>query len=161
MSLEIPQQENCCPEFHPEKWDGKSFSWNNKQFVKSRIWTFFYMPIGFGRVMKKTVQKMEAADVNSPSWLCLSDHTSPWNMNVYIDVDDPVKGLANCKLSGDYFCRIYEGPYLNTKKWCTDFEAEVASQGKKVKKWYMWYVYCPKCAKKFGKNYVGIIGELH
>jgi hypothetical protein len=28
-----------------------------------------------------------------------------------------------------------------------------------LKKWYMWYTTCPKCAKKYGKNYVAILAE--
>jgi hypothetical protein len=30
----------------------------------------------------------------------------------------------------------------------------------KIKKWYMWYTTCPKCAKKYGKNYVVVIAEI-
>ena len=25
---------------------------------------------------------------------------------------------------------------------------------------YMWYTTCPKCAKKYGKNYVVILGQI-
>jgi hypothetical protein len=25
---------------------------------------------------------------------------------------------------------------------------------------YMWYTTCPKCAKKYGKNYVTIIAQI-
>ena len=28
-----------------------------------------------------------------------------------------------------------------------------------INKWYMWYTTCTKCAKKYGKNYVAIIGR--
>ncbi len=26
--------------------------------------------------------------------------------------------------------------------------------------WYMWYTTCPKCAKKYGKNHVVILGAV-
>ena len=29
-----------------------------------------------------------------------------------------------------------------------------------IGKWYMWYTTCPKCAKKYGKNYVVIVGQI-
>jgi len=29
-----------------------------------------------------------------------------------------------------------------------------------VKKQYMWYTTCPKCAQKWGKNYVVIVGQI-
>ncbi|HLE31541.1 MAG TPA: hydrolase [Bacteroidota bacterium] len=46
-------------------------------------------------------------------------------------------------------------------KWCKDFEAYAKGKHLDVKKWYMWYTTCPKCAKKYGKNYVAIIGGLN
>lgn len=31
-------EENiCCPEFKPEKWDDKVWEWENKNFVKSEV----------------------------------------------------------------------------------------------------------------------------
>ena len=41
-----------------------------------------------------------------------------------------------------------------------DFENQAKSKGLSVKKVYMWYTTCPKCAKKYGKNYVAVVGEL-
>jgi hypothetical protein len=29
-----------------------------------------------------------------------------------------------------------------------------------MKKEYMWYTTCPKCAKKYGKNYVVVVGQV-
>jgi len=34
------------------------------------------------------------------------------------------------------------------------------TNGFTIKKWYMWYTTCPKCAKKYGKNYVVIICQV-
>jgi hypothetical protein len=34
------------------------------------------------------------------------------------------------------------------------------SKGLNITKEYMWYTTCPKCAKKYGKNYVVIVGKI-
>jgi len=41
-----------------------------------------------------------------------------------------------------------------------DFDAVVKTDGITCKKVYMWYTTCPKCAKKYGKNYVAILAEV-
>jgi len=48
----------------------------------------------------------------------------------------------------------------DTGKWGKDYEEIIHAKGMKVKTWYMWYTACPKCAKKYGKNYVAIIAEV-
>jgi len=75
-------------------------------------------------------------------------------------VDKEVQGAKNITLSGKYLSKVYEGDFRDTKKWCDDFETWVKEKNSKVKKWYMWYTTCPKCAKKYGNNYVVIIGEV-
>ena len=31
------ENKQCCPKFDPEPWDVKIFEWNNKSFVKERV----------------------------------------------------------------------------------------------------------------------------
>ena len=59
----------CCPEFNPLPWDNKYFEWDNKKFIKDKVCTFFYMPINFGKVMKKLSQKVEKVSAEVPEWL--------------------------------------------------------------------------------------------
>jgi hypothetical protein len=136
------------------------FEWDKKTFVKDKVFTFMYMPFGFGRVIKRLNEKVNAANATMPDWLCLSDHTSGWNMDLYLAVDKEIPNAQNVSLSGKYYSKVYEGSFKDTGKWCEDFEAEASKKGLKVNKWYMWYTTCPKCAKKYGKNYVVIIGEV-
>jgi len=149
----------CCPKFDPAPWDDKTFEWKDKKFIKGKVFTLFYMPIGFGKVMKALDAKVRAAGATMPDWLCLSDHTSKWNMDVYLAVDKDVPGAENVTLSGKFLSKVYEGPYQDTGKWCKDFEGFAKDKGVNVRKWYMWYTTCPKCAKKYGKNYVAIVGQ--
>ncbi|MFH1297073.1 MAG: hydrolase, partial [Bacteroidota bacterium] len=83
-----------------------------------------------------------------------------WNMDLYLAVDKEIPGGENTTISGKFFSRVYEGPYKNTGKWMKDFEAVVKSNGLTCKKVYMWYTTCPKCAKKYGKNYVVILAQI-
>jgi len=151
---------DCCPKFDPVPWDSKILTWDNKKFVKSKVKTFFNMPLNFGGVITKIMKKTETSQVANPEFLCLSDHTSMWNMDIYIAVSDVVSGLENTTISGSFFSRVYEGSFKNTEKWCKDFKSHAEKIGLEINKTYFWYTTCPKCAKKYGKNYVVIIGQI-
>ena len=159
FQVKLMEQE-CCPRLDPKKWDGKVLAWKNKQFVKASVFTLFFMPINFGQVIGKVYGQVQKAGAASKDNLCLSDHTSKWNMDIYLDVNKPVKGLTNVKLSGKYLCKVYEGGFQKTGEWCKDFDAYAKKHKLKVGKMFMWYTTCPKCAKKYGKNYVVIIAKV-
>lgn len=150
----------CCPEFDPIPWDDKIIEWDNKRFVKESVCTFFYMPMNFGSVMRKLDEKIRNEGANIEDSMGLSDHTSRWNMDIYLAVDKEIPDLENTILSGKFYCKVYQGHFKDTGKWCKDYEEIVNSKGFNVKKWYMWYTTCPKCAKKYGKNYVVIVGQV-
>jgi len=156
----MSEEKECCPKFDPEPWDEKLFEWNNKKFVRAHVCTVFYMPLNFGSVMRKLDKKISKAEANMPDYLCLSDHTSKWNMDIYLAVDGEIPDCDNKTLSGKFFTKVYEGPFKDTEKWCKDYNAFAKSKSMDVKKLYMWYTTCPKCAKKYGKNYVVIVGEI-
>jgi hypothetical protein len=81
-------------------------------------------------------------------------------MDIYLGVNKEILGADNVTLSGKFLSKVYEGDFKDTGTWCKDFEKFVKSKGHKIKKWYMWYTTCPKCAKKYGKNYTVIIGQV-
>ncbi|MCQ1535307.1 hypothetical protein FTO70_06305 [Methanosarcina sp. KYL-1] len=159
MSSEIESPE-CCPRFDPTPWDGKVFEWNNKRFIKDTVSTQLYVPLNFAEVIIRMNEKVARAGAEIPDWLCLSDHTSESNMDLYLAVDREVEGAENVTLSGKFLSKVYEGDFENTGEWCRDFEAYAKSQELAIKKWYMWYTTCPECARKYGKNYVVIIAEV-
>lgn len=150
----------CCPEFDPTQWDDKLFEWKDIKFIKDQVFTLFYMPVNFGKVMIRLHKKVTKSGAAVPDWLCLSDHTSKWNMDIYLAVDKEIPGAANTTLSGKFFSKVYEGPFRDTGKWCSDFENIIKSKGFRKIKLFIWYTTCPKCAKKYGKNYVVIIAQV-
>ncbi|MCL2480524.1 MAG: hypothetical protein FWF38_02320 [Spirochaetaceae bacterium] len=159
--MENKKDFDCCPPFDTVPWDNKILEWDNKKFVKDKVLTFFYIPLNFGCVIKRIMKKMTEAQVPSSEYLCLSDHTSKWNMDIYIAVDDIVGELQNVTMSGSFFSKVYEGNFKDTKKWCDDYKAHAEKIGLNISKTYMWYTTCPKCAKKYNKNYVVIIGQIN
>src|SRR5690554_5744449 len=150
----------CCPPFDPSPWQLKFIEWDNKKFIFDKVLTAFYMPLNFGHVMKRMMEKVERVGAGTPDYVCLSDHTSKWNMDLYLAVDREIPGAHNVTLNGKYFTNVYEGDFKNTKAWCEDFEQIASSRDLNVKKWYMWYTTCPKCAKKYGRNFVVIVGKV-
>lgn len=160
MTTQKDSSPECCPPFNPDPWDDKIFEWHDKKFISEKVFTFFYMPVNFGAAMRKVNKKVEEANAEIPDWLCLSDHTSKWNMDIYLAVDREIPGAKNETISGKFFSKVYEGPFKDTAKWCKNFEEAAKNRGLKIKKWYMWYTTCPRCAKKYGKNYVVIISKV-
>jgi len=160
MSSQKENDSICCPPFDPGFWDDEIFTWDNKMFIRDKVRTFFFMPLNFGRVMRRLDKKVRDAGATIPDGLCLSDHTSKWNMDVLLAVDREIPDADNMTLSGRFFSKVYEGPYSDTGKWTADYKSVVQEKNRSIKKWYMWYTTCPKCAKKYGKNNVVILAEL-
>lgn len=153
--------KDCCPEFNLAPWDGKTFEWQNKKFIKGKVFTLFHIPMNFGGAMKKLTEQVEKAGAGMPDMMALSDHTSMWNMDLYLSVDKEVPEAHNTTLSGKFISKVYEGKFQDTGKWMQDFSSYAKQQGcVTLKKTYLWYTTCPKCSKKYGKNYVVIIGQI-
>jgi hypothetical protein len=158
--METASDQICCPKFDPAPWDDKTFEWNDKLFVKSSVFTLFYMPVNFGSVMKKMDKKVTSAGADWSEGLCLSDHTSKWNMDLYVSVDKEVASMDNRRLTGKFYSKVYEGPFKDSGKWFEDFKRVATEKGGKDARIYAWYTTCPKCAKKYGKNYVVMIAKI-
>lgn len=150
----------CCPRFIPENWDGKTLIWENKRFIKARVRTFLYMPLNFGTVMSRLQASAEKAGAMLPDQLTLSDQRSRWHMDLYLETMHEIPGADNVFLSGQYLCKVYEGAFRDAGNWTKDFVNYVSSTHRKLKTILFWYTTCPKCAKKYGKNYVVLLGEL-
>jgi hypothetical protein len=150
----------CCPRFDPEPWDEKEITWQDRKFVKDRVRSFLHVPLNFGSVMKRNVALIEAADAKSEEVIVLSDENSLWGADVYIAVTKDVPGATTTTISGTFLSKVFEGPYQNVRKWIDATRDFVASKGKEIRKLYCFYTTCPKCAKKYGKNYVAILAQV-
>ena len=150
----------CCPKFNPEGWDGQNLHFKDKLFVKVKTRSLFHIPINMGKVFPKTfaqIEKAQALDEND--CIVLSYDPSPWTGEHYFSVKHEVAGLENIRLSGDYYTKVFEGPYKNVPKWEKQLRQIVEKQMKKAKKVYFFYTTCPKCAKVYGKNYLVALAQ--
>jgi hypothetical protein len=150
----------CCPRFDPKPWDGVSITWEGKRFVKDRVRSFLHIPLNFGAVMKRNVAAIEAAGAGAETMIVLADDNSLWGADVYIEVAKDVPGASMATISGTFLSKVFEGPYRNMRKWIEDAKAYVRGQKKDIQKLYFYYTTCPKCAKKYGKNYVVILAQV-
>ena len=158
--METTEDPICCPKFDPAPWDDKNFEWKDKVFVKGSVFTIFYMPMNFGKIMVKMDKKIREAGADWSEGICLSDHTSSWNMDLLISVDKQVNTLENKIMTGEFYTKVYEGPFKDAGKWMKDFGQILVTKGYKDAKVYTWYTTCPKCAKKYGKNYVVMVAKV-
>ena len=150
----------CCPPFNPEPWDDKTIPWEKKRFVKDRVASILHIPLNFGAVMKRNVRAIEAADAKAENMIVLADENSLWGADVYIEVSKDIPGANMAIISGTFVSKVFEGPYRNVRKWIEEIKRFVAAKGKHVRKLYFYYTTCPKCAKKYGKNYVVILAQV-
>lgn len=153
-------EDCCCPRFNPEPWDEKVITWESKKFVTDRVRSLFRIPLNFGSVMKRIMNKIEESDVKCEDMIVLADEDSLWGTNVFVDVSGDVKDGRMTAISGTYLSKVFEGPYKDMRKWIKEMEQYVKSKGKETKKQYYYYTTCPKCAKKFGKNYVVLLAQI-
>jgi len=157
MSKDAPDE--CCPRFDSAPWDGKELHWQDRRFVKDRVKSFLHIPLNFGAVMKRNVGQIEAAGARSDAMVVLSDENSLWGADVYIEVAKDIPGAHMASISGTFLCKVFEGPYQNMRKWIEEMKAFATAKGKSFSQLYFYYTTCPKCAKKYGKNYVVILAK--
>ncbi len=153
-------ETGCCPRFNPEPWDGKEINWKNKLFVKDHVRSIFHIPLNFGKVIVKNMEKIKATDALTPQPLMLSDEKSLWGADVYIAVSKDVPGAETEKISGTFLSKVFEGPYKDAGKWVKEMMKYVKSKGKESEKMYFFYTTCPRCAKFYGKNYTVLLAKV-
>jgi hypothetical protein len=153
-------EKECCPKFNPEIWENKMFLFDNKLFLKGKVKTFFHIPLNFGKVMTNLTKQIEDANAKFIGGLCLSEETDKGEMNVYLAIDKEIPNAENVRISGKFLSKVYEGKFKEMGKWINNFKIHVQSKSLVQKKLYIWYTTCPKCAKKYGKNYVVMIGQI-
>jgi hypothetical protein len=154
------QSTECCPRFEPDPWDDKVITWEKKPFLQDRVLSFLHIPLNFGAVMKRSMAAIEAAGAIPDQVVVLSDENSLWGADVYVAISKDIPGARTTTLSGTFLTKVFEGPYRNMRKWIGDMKSFVKSREKAIQRLYFFYTTCPKCSKKYGKNYVVILAQL-
>lgn len=154
-------ETGCCARLDAAKWDGKTFVWKDKPFLKDHMRAVLHIPLNFGSVIGRDQRIIEEAGAypEEPFWL--TDEVSPWGSDLYTAVDrDTLPGATIEKLSGTFMTKVFEGPYRSIGQWTRHMEEHVQSQGRATDKLYFFYATCPTCAKKFGKNQVVLFAQV-
>lgn len=126
--------------------------------------TFFHIPFPptIAKLMTRMWNKVTAASANPPleDTLMLAYDPTAFKSEYYVAVTKEVPDAENVILSGTYLSRVFDGPYSGVPKWIKEMDKYVAEQGKSAKKYYVYYTSCPKCAKKYGHNYVVLFAQV-
>ena len=152
--------ETCCPRFDPEPWDGKTIIWQGKRFVQDRVTSLFHIPLNYGAVMSRMEAAIRAAGAKLEAPVMLTDENSLWGADVFVEAGRDVPGSKMVTVSGTFMCKVFEGPYSWIGRWVQEMKAWMGSKGRNFNKLYFYYTTCPKCAKKYGKNYVVLLAQI-
>lgn len=164
MSTHETQTEQCCPPFDPIPWNEKSHEWKDKLFIRDTVPQFLHIP--FQRKLAKVIGKMwkQAQDASAApemnDFLLLAYDPSPWKSELYLNVTHEIPGAENIKITGSFLTKVFDGPYNKVPQYIREMNLYAGQAGKKVKKYYFYYTTCPKCAKKYGHNYIVAFAEV-
>ena len=151
--------EECCPKFDPAPWDGQTITWTDKLFLHDHVTSLFHIPLNYGAVMTRAMAKLDANQAQTPQKLTLTDESSLWGAEVLLEAAKEIPGARMEKISGTFLCKVFEGPYSQIGAWC-EMEGYVNGKGKTMGKLYFYYTTCPRCARKYGKNYVVLFDKI-
>jgi hypothetical protein len=153
-------ETGCCARLDSAQWDGRTFEWKDKPFLKDHIRAFLHVPLNFGSVISRDQAAIERAGAYPEQPIWLTDETSLWGSDVYVAVDREVPNAVIERLSGTFMTRVFEGPYRNLGRWIGEMKTHVARKGRRIAHLYFFYATCPKCARRFGKNQVVLFALL-
>jgi len=151
----------CCPRFKPQGWDNQTLHFENKKFVRATTRSAMHIPWNMGQVFTRVQQHIEEAGAADPETeIVLSRDLSPWEAEHFFAVERDVEGEEMTTLSGNFFTRVFEGPYRRAKDFEHDMEVAATAMGKTVRRVFFFYTTCPKCAKTYGENYMIGVAEI-
>ena len=153
-------ETGCCPRFNPQPWDQKEIVFKDRLFMKDRVTSFFHIPLNFGKVMVRNMEKIMQSDALAPEPLMLVDENSLWGADVYIAISKTIPGAEIATISGTFLTKVFEGPYKDAGKWAAQMKDYVKSKARDLKKLYFFYTTCPKCAEFYGKNYTVLLAQV-
>jgi len=110
--------------------------------------------------MTRMLAAIDAAGATPANRIILTDENSLWGADVYVEAIRDVPGATMATISGTFLSKVFEGPYSSMRTWIEEMKAFVQGKGKDLQKLYFFYTTCPKCAKKYGKNYVAILAQV-
>jgi len=131
--LKENEETGCCKRFNSGPWEDKEVNFQGKLFLKEHVASIFHIPLNYGKVMKRSMEKIEKAGAKTAEPLMLSDENSMWGADIYIAVDKEVPGFEMIKMPGSFLSKVFEGSFNNMGKWMKEMSAFVQTKGKQIK----------------------------
>lgn len=154
-------EEECCKWVDKSKWDKKTHEWKDKPFVVEHYRSIFYMPIGFGKAVKKIIAEIEGKDLAPEVPIMLCRNEGMWGGNLYYEVKKADPELPIEKLNGKFFSMYFEAKaYKEVGKFYEEIKDYCEEQGWKPKEFMSYYCTCPNCTKKKGKMQIILLARL-
>ncbi len=153
-------ETRCCARLYVDRWDGQELSWQDKPFLKQRVWQLMHMPLNFGRLVDKTHATIEKAEAYPAEPLWLMNEISPWRGDFLVALDREIDDAPIERISGTFMTKVFEGPYRDTGKWIQALGTIVSEAGHTLRHTYVYYATCPSCAKHFGANRTVLFGRV-
>lgn len=155
-------EDKCCELMEKKDWEGKTFTWKDRLFVKKKYFSIFYMPLNIDGVLKKLMADLDAKKLmpkEHPIMLFRNEGFFGGEVLVAIKKNDPKYDVVS--LSGKYYTKFYEGKsYGEVGKWYKDFSKAAKQNELEVTQMMTEYALCPGCQKKFGKMQAVLFGKL-
>jgi len=156
--------EECCPKFEPALWNNIEHKWENRLFLRDSIPEVFHIPLPgtYSKVITKMWKKAEAAGAapDRKDFLLLAYDPSPFKSELYMAITKEIPGENNVRLSGNFISKVFDGPYNKVPAYIREMNEYLDSKKKEAEKYYFYFAYCPKCAKKYGHNYVVALAQV-
>jgi hypothetical protein len=160
----LEESDVCCPEFDSTRWNNKKHMWSNKLFLKDSVPELFHIPLPsmYGKVITRMWDKAHNAGAapDIKDFLLLTHDPSPFKGELFLAITKEIPGEENVRISGTFMSKVFDGPYNHVPKYVKEMDGYLASLKMKAKKYYFYYAYCPKCAKKYGHNYIVTVAEV-
>lgn len=170
MQIKIKSKETtettdvCCPVFDPAGWDNVRHQWTEKRFVKDTVPEVFHIPLPgtYRKAISRMWNKAQRAGATpaADDFFILAHDPSAFKGELYMAVTREVPEADNVKLSGTFFSKVFEGSYNEVPRCIREMNEFLASNNLFSKKDYIYFPYCPKCAKKYGHNYIVVLAEV-
>jgi effector-binding domain-containing protein len=160
----MTDQKECCPEFNPQPWDKMTHQWKDKPFFTATVPQFLHMPLPlvYRKTLTRLWEKAKSLGIapELKDFQLFAYDPSPWKSELYLAVTKEMPEAHTVKMTGTYVSMVFDGPYSSVPKYIKEMEGYLKAQDKKAKKYYFYYTTCPKCAEKFGHNYIVALCEV-
>lgn len=162
--LQTQKEAICCPLFETEKWNNVQHAWNAKPFLVETVPEIFHIPLP--GTYPKAIQRMwkrahDAGVAPGPNdFLLLAHDPTAFKSELYMSVTGEVPGGRNEKFTGTFYSKVFEGRYSDIRRFIHQMQESLDAKKMIARKHYIYFPYCPKCARKYGHNYIVILSEL-